>query len=64
MLERLINQRVFLFKRENMATPGMVKWTLVRRMKSFPMDLAESTSANYLFSPDLKYYLDFDKSDN
>lgn len=28
------------------------------------MDLAEATYANYLFSPDLQYYLDYDQSDN
>lgn len=28
------------------------------------MDLSECTHNNYLFSPDLMYYLDFDKSDN
>ena len=37
---------------------------MVRRLQQFPMDISESTYANYLFSPDLMSYLDFDKSDN
>ena len=28
------------------------------------MDISECTYANYLFSPDLMYYLDFDKADD
>ncbi|CDW75557.1 wd-40 repeat protein [Stylonychia lemnae] len=64
MLERLDNQRVLLYKQIQTGTPGLVSWSLIRRLKQFPMDLAQTTYANYLFSPDLQYYLDFDKSEN
>lgn len=40
----------------------MVKWELITRIKQFPMDMAEQCGANYLFSPCLMYYLDFDKN--
>jgi hypothetical protein len=64
MLERLINQRVFLYKRRETNTPGVVKWELIRRIVQFPMDISECTYANYLFSPDLMYYSDYDKSED
>jgi hypothetical protein len=41
---------------------GLSKWELVSRIKQFPMDIAEQCGANYLFSPDLMHYLDFDKN--
>lgn len=62
MLERLINQRVFLYKREYTNEPGVVKWQIVRRIQQFPMDLSECTYYNFLFSPNLMYYLDFDRN--
>lgn len=65
MLERLLNQRVFLYKRVDPDTPGgYVKWQTIRRIQQFPKDISEACYANYLFSPDLMYYLDFDKSAN
>jgi hypothetical protein len=33
MLERIQNQRVFFYKREDTGIPGEVKWVLVRRLK-------------------------------
>lgn len=35
-----------------------VHWTLKSRIKQYPLMLAETTSANFLFSPNFKYYLD------
>lgn len=63
MLERIINQRVFMYKREN-KPDGTVKWNLIRRLRQFPLDMSECTYYNYLFSPDLMYYLDYSKSEN
>ena len=40
-----------------------ITWTLVKRIKRFPMDLASVTFVNYLFSPNLRFYLDFNKKD-
>lgn len=34
---------------------------MIKRLSRFPMDMSENTYANYLFSPDLMYYLDYDK---
>lgn len=39
-----------------------VSWTLVNRIKRFPLDLSECTFVNFLFSPDLMLYLDFNMS--
>lgn len=64
MLERIQNQRVFFYKRMETGIPGEIKWLLIKRLKQFPMDLSESTYANFLFSPSLQYYLDYDKDDN
>ena len=70
MLERH-DQNVILYKRlsdHNSSTIDYesesqeVKWTIVSRIKRFPHDLAESTFVNYLFSPDLMKYLDFNKA--
>ncbi|CDW78106.1 wd-40 repeat protein [Stylonychia lemnae] len=64
MLERIQNQRVFFYKREETLIPGEIRWVLIRRLKQFPQDLSECTNANFLFSPNLQYYLDYDKDDN
>lgn len=61
MLERLNNQRVFLFRRKETFTPGLVKWELVRRIKPFPIDLSELSFFNYLFSPNMMHYLDYNR---
>lgn len=60
MLERLQNQRVFLYEKEK-SMFGRVKWRMVRRITNWPMDISELTYANYLVSPDLMYYLDYDR---
>ncbi len=44
--------------------PGEIIWNLEVRLKQFPSDLASICDANYLFSPNLMLYLDFDKDDN
>lgn len=41
-----------------------ISWSIISRIKRFPYDLAECTFVNYLFSPNLMYYLDFNKSKN
>lgn len=61
MLERLENQRVFVRKRIDFEG-GLCKWKIIVRMKQFPVDISEVCDANYLFSPNLMYYLDFDKT--
>jgi hypothetical protein len=43
---------------------GSCKWQMVRRIARFPMDMSEGTYSNFLFSPDLMYYLDYDRSSN
>lgn len=70
MLERQ-EQNVLLYKRHNKprSTPNLedesceVTWDLVRRVKRFPLDLSEVTFVNYLFSPNLMKYLDFNKNE-
>lgn len=42
---------------------GLSKMVLVSRIKQFPKDIAEFSRYNYIFSPDLKFYLDFDQND-
>lgn len=37
---------------------------MIKRLTRFPMDMSECTYANYLFSPDLMYYLDYDRQNN
>eukprot|EP00347_Sterkiella_histriomuscorum_P016371 403353446 len=63
MLERLINQKVFLYKK--VVQPGLrdIKWELIRRIEDFSYDISEFSFHNYLFSPNLNYYLDFDVSE-
>lgn len=70
MLERH-EQNVILYKRSQRTKsqlrydseqPPEVTWVIVSRIKRFPFDLAECTFVNYLFSPNLQYYLDYNKS--
>eukprot|EP00347_Sterkiella_histriomuscorum_P010355 403376619 len=63
MIERLQNQRVFLFRRVKLAD-GLNKMVIVRRIKQFPKDISDFSSYNYLFSPNLQFYLDLDVNDN
>ncbi len=56
MIERLDNQRVIFYKRE------MIRWKMVRRIQGWPMDMSELSYSNYLCSPDLMYYLDYDRN--
>ena len=63
LLERLVNQRVFLYKRQK-DDQGAIKYKMVRRLEQFPMDMSEQSYANYLFSPDLAYYIDYDRKNN
>jgi hypothetical protein len=55
-----VNQRVFLYQRTK-GMFGAAKFKMIKRMSKFPMDMSENTYANYLFSPDLMYYLDYDR---
>ena len=63
MLERLINQKVLLYQRIPGALNNVCKWKLAKRLTKFPMDLAGLTYMNYIFSPDLMYYLDYDHNE-
>jgi hypothetical protein len=65
MLERLQNHLVFLYRREvvNQST-GEVTWNIVKRLEQFCTDLSDYSYFNYLFTPDLKLYIDFSKADN
>ena len=42
----------------------MTKFKMVKRLTNWPMDMSELTFCNYLFSPDLLYYLDYDFKQN
>ncbi|CDW84531.1 wd-40 repeat protein [Stylonychia lemnae] len=63
MIERLQNQRVFMYRAIKSATEGQIKWVIIRRIKQFPKDISDFSGYNYLFSPNLQYYLDFDFND-
>lgn len=63
MLERQQNQKVFIKKRVDYEG-GFCKWKSIIHLKQFPMDLSELCQANFLFSPDLMYHLDYDKTLN
>ena len=60
LLERLNNQRVYLYQKKK-GFLGSAKFVMVKRILRWPMDMSECTYANYLFSPDLMYYLDYDR---
>jgi hypothetical protein len=57
MLERLINYKLYVYKR-TINDEGITKWALVSRLNSLPTP--EKFCERYLFSPDLKYYIDID----
>ena len=65
MLERLQNHLVFLYRRsEPNSLTGEVNWTIVKRMEQFCTDLTDYSYFNYIFTPNLKLYLDFSQSEN
>ena len=38
-----------------------VKWTLAKRFEEFPHDISELSQSLFMFSPDLRRYINFDK---
>ena len=65
MLERQ-QEDVFLYEKIMSGTTFAndskeVTWKLKKKILRFPTDLANVTFVNYLFSPNFKYYLDFNK---
>lgn len=67
MLERheqnvILYEKVMPAKTLGDSDPPHVTWRIVSRIKRFPFDLAECTFVNYLFSPNLLMYLDYNKS--
>ena len=65
MLERLQNQRVILYERgEVQLSSSDIKWKIKKIINDFSTDISEFSYNNYLFSPNFKYYMDFDKSEN
>jgi hypothetical protein len=67
MLERH-EQNVILYEKVLPTTLAgtdapQVTWRIISRIKRFPFDLAECTFVNYLFSPNLLMYLDYNKSE-
>ena len=61
MLEKLSDFKVYLYKKEVVPEkPKFIKWQLIRKLEDFSYDISEYSLNNYLFSPNLKYYLDFD----
>ena len=60
MLERERNYMVFLYKRKPVeGFDKKVKWEAVRKLEFISPDICDVTSFNFLFTPDLQYYLDF-----
>ena len=65
LLERCKNYELFLYSRENMphyAETKEIKWNIVRRIVNRSTDLCEFSYLNYLYSPDLKLFIDSDDS--
>lgn len=67
MLERqeqnvILYEKVMPAKTLDSNEPPHVTWRIVSRIKRVPFDLAECTFVNYLFSPSLLMYLDYNKS--
>lgn len=56
---------MYLYKREDMPdyeTTKEVKWIRLKRIMNHSSDLSEFSIYNYLYSPNLEYYLDSDNS--
>ena len=65
MLERLQNHLVFIYRRQDVnQSTGEVTWNIVNRLEWFCTDMSDYSYFNYLFTPDLKLYIDFSKSEN
>lgn len=61
MLERLSNQRLFLYQRVN-KNNGEIEWEFVKRFNNVPSDLLTQSQFPFVFSPDLMRYVDVDRS--
>lgn len=60
MLERERNHMVFLYKQKPVEGSAVkVTWEIVRKLEFISSDICDITSFNFLFTPSLQYYLDF-----
>jgi hypothetical protein len=65
MLEMERNHMVFLYKRKPVEGSSVeVTWEIVRKLEFISSDICDISSFNFLFSPNLLYYLDFNISLN
>lgn len=62
MLEKGKGQRVILHKKVQ-GISGHIRWKVAKRIFRFPSYLSVMTDYNFMFSPDLMYYLDFSSND-
>ena len=65
MLERCKNYELYLYQRFNMPDyqeTKEVKWVIQKRIVNRTPDLSEFSYINYLYSPDLKLFIDSDDS--
>lgn len=60
MLEREKNHMVFLYKKRHIeGSPTNVEWDIVRKLEFISSDICDISPYNFLFTPSLMYYLDF-----
>lgn len=59
MIEKLLNLRVLVYKRDDKSE--MCEWKLSKRFYDYPHEFAVNSSSLYLFSPNLRSYVQFNK---
>ncbi|CDW83568.1 wd-40 repeat protein [Stylonychia lemnae] len=60
MFIRLINQKNFIYQRESKVQSDYITWKLYSRIYQFDFQISDLVFTNYITSPDLKYFLDYD----
>lgn len=60
MLERERNHMVFLYKKKPVEGSALkVTWQIVKKLEFISPEICDITPFNFLFTPSLQYYLDF-----
>lgn len=57
MIEILKNQRVLIYRLKANEENGTMMWDFYKRFEDFPHDLRVLSECLFMFSPDLKQYL-------
>ena len=59
MIEKLVNLRVLVYERKFNETSKTFEWDLRKRFYDYPHELSDKSQSMYLFSPNLRKFIDY-----